>query len=49
MAKDRTPAQKISEKGYPLLRKPSVPGYNKPSGTPAYVSKPASSAAKKAK
>jgi hypothetical protein len=49
VAKDRSPAQKINEKGYPLLRKPSVPGYNKPSGTPGYVSKAASSAAKKAK
>lgn len=49
MAKDRTPAQKISERGFPQLRKPSVPGYNKPHGTPGYVSKPANAAAKKAK
>lgn len=44
-----TPTKPITERGYPRLRHVSVPGYNKPTGTPAYVSKPASAAEQKAK
>lgn len=41
--------QPVGPKGFPTLRHVSVPGYNKGTGTPGYVSKAASSAAKKAK
>lgn len=39
----------IDSKGYPRLRHVSVPGYNKGTGTPDWVSGPAKSAAAKAK
>lgn len=39
----------VGQKGFPLLRKPSVPGYNKASGTPGWVSGPAKRAAGRAK
>jgi hypothetical protein len=45
----KKPNKPITSKGYPQLRHVSVPGYNKSTGTPGYVSKPANSAAKKAK
>lgn len=38
-----------SEKAYPILRKPSVPGYNKGTGTPSYVKGPAKAATAKCK
>lgn len=43
------PEKRITDKGYPKLRHVSVPGYNKGSGTPSWVSKPAKAAARKAK
>ena len=44
-----SPAKHINDKGSPILRVGSVPGYNKGSGTPGWVKSAASSAAKKAK
>lgn len=46
-----TPAFKkpIDSKGYPSLRHVTVPGYNKGTGTPGYVSGPAKAATRKAK
>lgn len=40
--------QPVDSRGFPIAMS-KVPGLNKPSGTPGYISKPANAAARKAK